>query len=210
MAVVWSGICAVAALAAAQRIQASATHRRCDEGAPGHGNPVRGASRRRRNGTGELIVVHEERRPTPRRQRSRSSRCLSPRLAAIRRPARAAREAPRAALRGAGAAGRARLRRVAGAESLHGRFRREDHPDPGRTPQLLTALQVDGVARGWRKIWRGASGLPDERPQPSAARRPTSRAPSCAAADRASRRTLRVSPALIGRAAQGERLAARL
>src|SRR5207253_2947238 len=67
MAVVWSGICAVAALAAAQRIQgAGDASQMRTKVLPGHGyiryEVLPGDEETE---PGELIVVHEERRPTP-------------------------------------------------------------------------------------------------------------------------------------------------
>lgn len=153
MSVVWSGICAVAALAAAaQRVQGTGEGSQMrTKVLPGHGyiryEVLPGDEETE---PGELIVVHEERRPAP---------SPSPEAVQTQSPAPVARrdEKPCSELR---AKLVARLFEVQGlqvepefAEWLErnltmGGSHVKTILIEGGTPQLLTALQVDGVARG--------------------------------------------------------------
>ena len=151
MSVVWSGICAVAALAAAaQRVQGTGEESQMRRKVlPGHGyiryEVLPGDEETE---PGELIVVHEERRPAP-----------LPEAVQAQSPAPVARrdQTPCSGLR---AKLVARLFEVQGlqvepefAEWLErnltmGGSDVKTIRIEGGTPQLLTALQVDGVARG--------------------------------------------------------------
>jgi len=152
MAVVWTGICAVAAFAAAtQHVQSAGEGSQMrTKVLPGHGyiryEVLPGDEETE---PGELIVVHEERRPAP----------PSPEVVQTQSPAPPARreQKPCAAVR---AKLVARLFEVQGlqvepefAEWLERNLTMGGSDVltiriEGGTPQLLTALQVDGVARG--------------------------------------------------------------
>ena len=151
MAVVWSGICAVAALAAAQRIQGAGDASQMQTKVlPGHGyiryEVLPGDEETE---PGELIVVHEERRPTPPPEAVQEQSLPVP---AARRDLKACSELRAKLL--------ARLFEVQGlqvepafAEWLErnlsmGGSDVKTIRIQGGTPQLLTTLQVDGVARG--------------------------------------------------------------